>query len=204
MTNLTAAPPEKPEANPAPPAKAPAAAPPLQPAAPPTSQDIKAIMDGLGRFMPLPWHEYDEISALPPNGLEILEQAHRETTALPELADPEQSKSQQESLDCLRALYWTLERSKPDAQGSYPLDHAQTLLYRHAWESLEALRSTRAVSMFDSLQPYIGVISDGELQSADLEQGIADSLSLVAVRKRENAAEWRAKQEALLKQETPC
>ena len=173
MTTL-AAPPAKPENRPMPPATPAVPATPPEPVKPakaptPTSQDIKAIQDGLGRFMPLPWHEYDEITDLPPNGPEILEQAYKETAALPKLADPEQRQNQQESLDCLLTLRWTLEYSPYHPQAGYPLNTAQALLYRQAWENLEALRSAFAITMYDSLQPYIGVISDPELQSADLK-----------------------------------
>lgn len=164
MTTL-AAPPEKPETRPEPdkPNKP-------APASTPTSQDIKAIQDGLGRFMPLPWHEYDEITALPPNGPEILEQALQEVQALPPWERPDLESARQEAAACLESLRWTLDHIRRNPEKSYPLTWAQAHLYQESWRRLEKIRKELAETLGEALAPFIGVISDPALQSSDLKK----------------------------------
>ena len=138
--------------------------------APPTSQDIKTIMEGLGRFMPLPWHEYNEISALPPNGPEILQQAMQQVQALPPWERPDLETARKQADACMECLHRTLSPDLPDPEKGYPLTWAQALLYQEAWRHLEKIRKELAENLGEALAPFIGVISDPNLQSSDLKK----------------------------------
>ena len=141
-----------------------------------TCQDVKAVQETLGQFIEHPWHDYDRITALPPNGLEILEQTLRETKALGDFARPDLAASRQQSIDSLKTLCWSLDRAQPDPEIGYPLNTAQVCLYGQAWQGLEAIRRELAVTMLDVMKPFIGVISDERLQSTDLKPGKTSAL----------------------------
>lgn len=148
-----------------------------------TCREVKAVQETLGQFIPLPWHYYDEITALPANGPEILEQTLRELRALnPAVDRPDLAENLRQSAISLQSLRESLHNTRLEQTGQYSLNPEQVELYCQAWQNLEKVRRDLAVTMFDDLEPFIGVIDTDEIQpgglnlSVDTSRKFADSL----------------------------
>ena len=148
-----------------------------------TCREVKAVQEILGQFIDLPWHYYDEIAALPAHGPEILEKTLRELRDLnPAVDRPDLAENLRQSAVSLQSLRHSLQGTRPDQTGQYPLNPEQIELYCQAWQNLEKVRRSLAVTMFDDLEPFIGIIDTDEIQpgglnlSVDTSRKFADSL----------------------------
>ena len=148
-----------------------------------TCREVKAVQEILGQFITLPWHYYDEITALPANGPEILEQTLRELQSMnPAVDRPDLAENLRQSAVSLQSLRESLHNTRLEQTGQYPLNPEQVELYCQAWQNLEKVRRALAITMFDDLEPFIGVIDTDEIQpgglnlSVDTHRKFADSL----------------------------
>ena len=139
-----------------------------------TTREVKAVQDTLGQFIEHPWYDYDKIAALPANGLEILDLAMQQLRPLiaAAAATPELQDSLAAGAAGLEALHGELGGCRADAEGGYPLTAAQIRRFIRVWENLEGARRALAVTMFDRLEPYMGVIDTGEIQPGGLNLSV--------------------------------
>ena len=126
-------------------------------------------MKGLGYFHEMPWRNYKHIATLPGESPELLKRAMHEIRKMPIITRPDLESTRQEAEDCLQSLIWTLQHNSADPDQGYLLNRGQVLLYQTAWRSLETLRKELAETLGEVLEPFIGVISDPNLQSSDLK-----------------------------------
>ena len=126
-----------------------------------TTREVKAVQEILGQFIEHPWYDYNKITALPAEGLEILAQARRQLRPLiaAAAATPELQDSLAAGAAGLEALHKELNGSCPEPAGGYPLSPEQISLFGQGWENLETARRALAVTMLDRLEPYMGVLS---------------------------------------------
>ena len=125
-----------------------------------TTREVKAVQDTLGQFIEHPWYDYNKITALPAEGLAILAQARRQLRPLIAAAAPELKENLLKSAAALQTLHQQLRGFDPgSAAAGYPLSPEQISLFGQAWENLETARRALAVTMFDRLEPYMGVLS---------------------------------------------
>lgn len=126
-----------------------------------TTREVKAVQETLGQFLEHPWYDYNKITALPAEGLAILAQARRQLRPLiaAAAATPELQDSLAAGAAGLEALHGELGGGRADAEGGYPLTAAQIRRFIRVWENLEGARRALAVTMFDRLEPYMGVLS---------------------------------------------
>ena len=139
-----------------------------------TTREVKAVQEILGQFIEHPWYDYNKITALPAEGLEILAQARRQLRPLiaAAAATPELQDSLAAGAAGLEALHGELGGCRADAEGGYPLTAAQIRRFIRVWENLEGARRALAVTMFDRLEPYMGVIDTGEIQPGGLNLSV--------------------------------
>lgn len=124
-----------------------------------TTREVKAVQEILGQFIEHPWYDYNKITALPANGPEILAQARRQLRPLIAAAAPDLKESLLKGAAALKTLHKELSGSCPEPAGGYPLSPEQISLFGQGWENLETARRALAVTMFDRLEPYMGVLS---------------------------------------------
>lgn len=126
-----------------------------------TTQEVKAVQETLGQFLEHPWHDYDKITALPANGLEILAAARRQLRPLiaAAAATPELQDRLEAGAAGLEALQGELGGGRADTAGGYPLTAAQIRRFIRIWDNLEGARRALAVTLLDRLEPYMGGIS---------------------------------------------
>ena len=126
-----------------------------------TTQEVKAVQETLGQFLEHPWHDYDKITALPAEGLEILAAARRQLRPLiaAAAATPELQDRLEAGAAGLEALQGELGGGRVEPDSGYPLTAAQIRRFIRVWENLEGARRALAVTLLDRLEPYMGVIS---------------------------------------------
>lgn len=137
-----------------------------------TTREVKAVQETLGQFLEHPWYDYDQITALPANGPAILAQARRQLRPLLAAAAPELQETLRASAAGLKTLHRELSGSGPEPAGGYPLAAAQIRLFGQVWQNLETARRALAVTMLDTLEPYLGVIDTGEIQPGGLNLSV--------------------------------
>lgn len=139
-----------------------------------TTREVKAVQETLGQFIERPWYDYNKITALPANGLEILAQARRQLRPLiaAAAATPELQDTLEAGAAGLQALQGELGGGQADSAGGYALTAAQIRRFIRVWENLEKARRALAVTLLDRLEPYRGVIDTGEIQPGGLNLSV--------------------------------
>ena len=158
-----------------------------------TCREVKAVQEVLGQFIEHPWYDYGELTVLPAHGPEILEQTLRELYALPPSPGrPDLNASRQQSAASLKTLSQSLAAAGPNPETlEYPLTPEQTALYCQAWKSLEKIRRELAVTMFDDLEPYLGVIDTGTDQPGGLNLSVNTHRKVADLLYEEHLAQQR-------------